>query len=165
MSVYPIDTTKVYYLHGGLHLYDIPSGESAKRIAGISQNLLEFFAQQPFSNEEEHAIPLFVAESSAEDKRRVIRQSEYLSFAHKVLRSYPGALVVFGHSLGDPDRHIVEAIQRNAQRVLAISLRPGLTAEIVRKKAYYRQHFPQADLRFFDATTHPLGDATLRVAP
>ena len=68
--------TKVLYLHGGLHLYRTPRGQTLKRSAEPNQNLLDLFGQ-PFRN----ATPLFVSEGSAEEKKASIDRSDYLSFA------------------------------------------------------------------------------------
>jgi hypothetical protein len=158
--------TKVLYVHGGLHLYTMPFGESAKRVAEPDQNLLSIFFQQAVSTDIYAPTPLLVAEGTAEEKKRAVAQSDYLSFCFRHLRRFRGPLVLFGHSLSEQDRHIVEAINENPLRDLAISVHADSADEVVRAKAHYVGLFPHAPdrLRFFDARTHPLGDPRLRIA-
>lgn len=54
-------------------------------------------------------VPLFVSESSSDDKRKSIRQSDYLSFCHEQLMAHKDALCIFGHSLGEQDQHLIDA--------------------------------------------------------
>ena len=70
--------TKVLYLHGGLHLYRLPSGATIKRKAEAGLSLLDLFGV-PFT---EGAIPLFITEGTSQDKLASIHRSDYLSFAY-----------------------------------------------------------------------------------
>jgi hypothetical protein len=156
--------TKVFYLHGGLHLYTLASKASAKRVAQPGQNLLDLFAEQAINEDIFAPTPLFVAEGAPDEKKRAILDSDYLSFCFRSFRRFSGRLVIFGQSLGQEDAHIVEAINANGPRDLAISILPGSPEEVIRQKAHYIGLFPQAPnrIRFFDATTHPLGNPALR---
>jgi hypothetical protein len=154
------NVTRVLYLHGGLHLYELPDARAVKRIAG-DENLLDLF--YGIAERETAAIPLFVAEGSAVEKLAAIGASPYLSFAYEQLVVYRGPLVIFGHGLGPSDRHISVAIAGSRGHHLAISIEPLDADHIRREKARYMQIFPAARVRFFDATTHPLGSPTVRV--
>lgn len=70
---------------------------------------------------------------------------------------------MFGQSLGEFDRHLIEAVRQVETRRLAISIRPGPNEEIIGKKAHYIELFPRADIRFFNSQSHPLGSLTLNV--
>lgn len=153
--------TRLLFLHGGLHLYSDTRGRVFKRTAAGGITLLDAFAIR--ANDE--AGPLFVAEGTAEDKLAAILQSPYLSFAYSQLKSHKGALVIFGHSLGDSDAHLVEAIRLATPSRIAISIRQGPPARVIAAKAGMKKHFPQIDLEFFDAASHPLGQAALAVPP
>lgn len=148
--------TKMHYLHGGLHLYRRPDGQTLKRPALEDENLLDLFGQ-PFHN----AVPLFVSEGTASQKRVSIYRSEYLSFAFSQFSQDAGPMVVFGHSLSANDDHIVKALQAHGSRALAVSLLPG--PDTVKRKAEIVARLPKADILFFDATTHPLGSADLSI--
>lgn len=148
--------SKFHFLHGGLHLIKSPSGETSKRKAEVGKNLLDIFGETVGGE-----TPLFVSEGSAEEKLASIRKSDYLTFVFSCLRQDAGPLVVFGHSLGETDRHIVDAIGAHADRPIAVSIRAE--GNIRQKKAALVKALPNAELSFFDAATHPLGSADLRI--
>ncbi|HVC77537.1 MAG TPA: DUF4917 family protein [Candidatus Micrarchaeaceae archaeon] len=156
--------TKVLYLHGAIHLYRLLNGITVKKTAVNAGNLLTTFGQ-PFKGVD---VPLFVAEGQADDKQRSIRRSEYLAFAFSKFSDHHGSLVVFGHGLGNSDQHLVNAMKHWSRLTvpqIAISMQPDTPQNIVARKATLQQALPKMKLLFFDSTTHPLGDPTLKVNP
>lgn len=155
--------TGLYYLHGGVHLWqDVTTGISGKwgstgrgLLAGLAGKLSAAPQRQP----------LFVSEGTARHKRRTIKRSEYLSFAMQTLRDDAEPLGLFGTSLGPPDAHVVSAINGHPMRPLAIAVRAGTTEQIRRSKARWHEVFPQQTLTFFSAESHPLGDPALAASP
>jgi hypothetical protein len=109
--------------------------------------------------------PLFVAEGSGREKVRTIRGSEYLRAALRRYDEFEGPLVVFGHSLGESDEHLVKPIEAKPSRRLAISLHSeGRTPdELERAVRRYEKKCHPAEPLFFHAHTHPLGDPDRRV--
>ena len=152
--------TKTLYLHGAIHLYRLESGATLKRRAE-ERNLLDAFAEGDWRD----ALPLFIAEGSAEDKLRAIYGSDYLSFAYSRFADHRGDAVVFGSSLGDSDEHLTNAMLGWSARTIAIALRPGDDDHIMEQKVRLRKLLKKHGLVFFDSTTHPLGAAALNVAP
>jgi hypothetical protein len=150
------DRTSIHFLHGGLHLYRKPTGETIKRRAEAGKNLLELFG-----TEFEGAVPLFVSEGSFEDKLASISRSDYLSFLFNKFLQDKSPIVVFGSSLGNADRHIVNILNSKRQREIAISIKND--GDIRQKKASLIEALPNVRLYFFDAETHPLGSHELRV--
>lgn len=150
--------TKILFLHGGIHLYKKECGTTLKRSRTQELSLLELFGI-PF----EDASPLFVAEGTAREKMVAIDGSDYLSFAYDKLKSVEGGLVVFCHSLGPSDAHICSAIRSANLVTLTVGLLPGGGDEICRNKARILGEFPNGNVDFFDATTHPLGSPELRL--
>jgi hypothetical protein len=75
--------TGLLYLHGGAHLWqDSVSGKSGKwtsQGSGLLSSLSSNFLLRP------NRQPLFVSEGTSAQKMRVIRRSEYLSFARQQL--------------------------------------------------------------------------------
>lgn len=100
----------VYYIHGALHLYR-DSGELRKhswaRSGGerLTDQIREGLASQRY--------PVFVAEGSPEKKLQQIRGDAYLSYCLGKLGRISNDLVVFGHSLGQADRHVLDTIAAN----------------------------------------------------
>jgi len=145
---------------GRFRVVELPWGETAKSTAGDS-NLLEQFAV-PDPDEEYPVVPL--VEGSSEDKMEAIRRSDYLSFAYERLSHVSRPLTIFGHSLGDEDRHLSEAIVKaDDERPIAISVRASSEEQVARRKLELMKTFTKADLRFFDAATHPLGNPEISV--
>lgn len=148
--------TKVHFLHGGLHLYRRPNGQTLKRSAAAGQNLLDLFGT-PYGD----AMPLFISEGTAQEKLASIYRSDYLSCVFACLAQDAGPLVIFGHSLGESDKHLVDAVGTHKGRPIAVSLRAE--GNIRQKKAAFIGTLPEAALYFYDAATHPLGAANLKI--
>jgi len=151
--------TKILYLHGALHLYRFPSGETFKETAEPLMNLLDIFAA-PHTPE---AVPLIVTEGTSKDKMASISHSDYLTFAYSRFYNHNGPVIVFGHSLGDSDMHLLDAMRNWHNNRIAISIKRGTSKEIIARKVALKKALPDAILMFFDAETHPLGDPALKV--
>jgi hypothetical protein len=156
-----LKATCVLYLHGGLHLYRLPPGQTLKRKAIVGQNLLDLFGQ-PYN---EDAVPLFITEGSSEEKLSSIYRSDYLSFAFSQFSKHDGPLVIFGHSLSESDDHIVSTIANWGSREIAISVLPSDPVRIRSMKSSIISKLPEAKIYFFDATTSPLGSADIKILP
>ena len=151
--------TRVLYLHGGMHLVKNFDG-SARKLMSSESTLLGSFAINALDD-----VPLFVCEGRSEDKMKIIRGSDYLSYCHAQLAQHQGALCVFGHALGKQDRHILNAVLQARPKALAISILPRSEAFIQHQKRHYTALFEGQNiaLKFFNATTHPLGSPELSV--
>jgi hypothetical protein len=103
-------------------------------------------------------VPLLIAGGDAENKRKSIKSSDYLSFAYKQFEQHKGSLVVFENSLGDSDRHILDAIKTAKPSRIAISISSKkLPEEIIHIKTELHKKLDQpSKLDFFTAETHPL---------
>lgn len=170
-SVRNENSTRLFYLHGALHLHRKEcTGRTYKVVNREVGNLLDI-----------QEIPLFVSEGSSEDKLRAIGSSDYLSFAYSQFTEHQGSLVVFGHSLDDMDEHLREAIRNmaiNHKRTqmkpleIAISIYRGNKSfeKIVAQKANLCEKlcsglhdYQKPNLIFFDAQTHPLGSSDIKI--
>ena len=152
--------TRLLYLHGGLHLLKQQDGSTRQRSASGSQLLDGFAVNTPGD------VPLFVNESSSDDKLKAIRSSDYLSWCLGELANHQGGLCLFGQHLDSSDRHLLDAIKQARPAYLAIAIRPLSEASIISQKQHYAQRFADvADmpLYFFDASSHPLGAPDLQV--
>jgi hypothetical protein len=72
--------------------------------------------------------------------------------------------VVFGSRLGEQDQHLVDAINENPDRPIAVSVNARTMREVARIKNDVFQRLEPETLLFFDSTTHPLGRPSLRPA-
>ena len=148
--------TILHYIHGGLHLYRRPTGQTLKRRADENGNLLDAFGT-PYKE----AVPLFISEGTANEKLSSIYRSDYLSFVFSQLVADDSPIVVFGSSLSAPDKHIVDAIGKHKGRSVAVSIRKS--ENIRKRKAEIIAAIPDVDVKFFDAETHPLGRKELSI--
>jgi uncharacterized protein DUF4917 len=156
--------TRLYFLHGALHLMVLGDGTTCKRTSALG-SLLDQFGE-PFRRDRA-ARPVVVTEASASDKLRRIGANDYLSYCWRTLRELDCPLVVFGHSLSAQDRHLVDALNEHPKRPLAVSLRDGGARSNRREKHRMSSLLDAKNIYFFDSTTHPLGspDLGLRETP
>lgn len=160
------NSTRVLYLHGALHLaYNPLSGRVKKINHDGTSSILDRFRTDT------QLIPLFVAEGTWRDKLSAIYSSEYLSFALSQLSRNRSPVVIFGHSLNaESDKHLIDVIKswRDAlgnRLPIAISVFPGSgDHSIIEFKNTLMSQLDHANLTFFDSTSHPLGDAALKIA-
>lgn len=163
--------TKVLFLHGGLHVYKGADGRTFKRVSAsdemnVGRDLLDDFDIRA------DAVPLFVSEGTSKEKLAAICRNDYLSFAYQRFAKHRGSLVVFGHSLTPEfDQHLIEAMVRwerydqrrksfqsiPSKRVVALSVLPTMmSSDVISLKARMAKALPKYELKYFDATTHPL---------
>ncbi|MDB6145619.1 MAG: Uncharacterized protein JWP80_4663 [Pseudomonas sp.] len=154
------DTTRLLYLHGGLHLVKHLDGRVRKLLSSES-TLLGSFAINALDD-----VPIFVSEDTCANKLKMIRNTDYLSFCHAQLAQHQEALCVFGHALGKQDMHIVQAIKQSGVKTIALSILPRSQAFIQHQKRHYSSLFAESGIKlsFFNAKTHPLGDPALSVS-
>lgn len=151
----------VYFLHGGLHLVTGSSGATWKlRGKGLDTILRQF--GKPIEGDPK-ARPLLVTEGSTADKLVAIEENVYLSHALDVLRERDGPVVVFGSSLGRQDAHLTSALSEMSERPVAISMVRAPKVDLLLKQLDIFGAVKSSELLFFDAATHPLGTASLRV--
>jgi hypothetical protein len=112
----------VQYLHGALHLFD--QGTEIIKYTWSKTDIA--IVDQIRQALDEDKYPLFVAEGTTESKMERILHNAYL---HRALRSFEScctpsknAIVIFGHSLADNDRHILRCISAGAASHLLVGL-------------------------------------------
>ena len=153
--------TAIYYLHGAVHLWQDEAGNNGKWTSAEGGNLLNLAEKyQPTSGRR----PLFISEGTSTAKTRSIQRSAYLAFCRDALTDDTSNTVVFGHSLSEPDHHIIEALDEGRSRTIAVSLYPSDDPnQIIEDKARIVRALGRHTVHFFDSTTHPLGAATLQI--
>lgn len=95
----------VFYLHGGLHLFQTDTGDTLKKISSGDKILLDIKAEIRKGN-----LPLFVAEGSSKKKLAKIKSTPYLRHGLDTLRDQKAPIFIFGHSADLNDEHIYDAI-------------------------------------------------------
>ena len=158
------ETKGIYYLHGALHFY-LAGGELRKHSwvrtdRRLTDSIREGLAAGQY--------PLFVAEGDPEKKLQQIQRNGYLWYALEKFRRIEGPLVIYGHSLGPSDQHLVDAIAENRKmRTVYIGLHGSTTSEanlrvqqaVARMQsrrnefARGRRSCPELEVAYFDSTT------------
>jgi hypothetical protein len=108
----------VFFLHGGLHLYD--DGATLRKLTfsrtGIP--LIEQIRDQL----EGGAFPLVVTEGTAEEKLSGVLSHAYLGKCLRSLSSCTGSLFIHGHSLAENDDHILRGVVEAKFKAIFVSL-------------------------------------------
>lgn len=116
------NTATVSFLHGALHLFD----QHTSIIKYTWSKTDKAIVDQVREALDEDKFPLFVSEGSYENKWERILHNAYL---HKCFRSFEqccatrtAAIVIFGHSLHEYDRHILRCIPDGGASHLLVSI-------------------------------------------
>ncbi len=109
----------IYYIHGNLCLFNNKS-HVLKVIRGDRPTeLIDLISQRIRAGQ----FPLFVSEGTAEEKRARVLSNQYLNFCYKALGDAKKPLMIFGLTLADNDKHIIDQLVRRP-RPLIISIYP-----------------------------------------
>jgi hypothetical protein len=108
----------VYYLHGGLHLYD--AGSILKKITWARTGIP--LVDQIRTALEQNVYPVVVTEGSSEEKLARIEHSPYLHKGLKSLQNNQGTIFIHGHSLAENDEHVLARIERSKVEFAYVSL-------------------------------------------
>jgi hypothetical protein len=153
----------VHYLHGALHLFD--QGTEIIKYTWSKTDIA--IVDQIRQALDEDKYPLFVAEGTTDSKLERILHNAYL---HKALRSFgsccgpsKNAIVIFGHSLADNDRHILRCISAGAVSHLLVGLHGpadsvankavvAATNQLIASRGQQRRNAP-LNVTFYDAAT------------
>lgn len=109
----------IYYLHGGLHLFE--EGPTLKKLT-FSRTSVPLVEQIREALDEE-AYPLVITEGSSPEKFARIRHNDYLAKGLRSLATCQGSLFIHGHSLADNDAHVFRAIGAEGKfKALFVSL-------------------------------------------
>lgn len=153
------DRTVISYLHGAIHLVELPDGTTKKLTANGLNTLADLFDL----NRPEY-FPLIISEGSAERKLSRIKRNDYLRFSFEKFQSSEGNMVVIGHSLHkEYDQHLLDTLRDGELNSIAIGVWPDQQPEqIMLFKSRIHSEIKGKKVYFFDSKTHPLGKPELR---
>ena len=153
------DRCVISYLHGAIHLVELPDGRTKKLAANELESLKDLF-----NLNHPEQFPLFISEGTFDRKLSRIKKNDYLRFSFEKFQSIDGGLVVIGHSLNkDYDQHLIDALRDGHLTSIAIGVWPHQDEEqILLFKARIAAELTGKKIYFFDSTTHPLGAPDLR---
>jgi hypothetical protein len=111
--------TLFFYPHGNLALIRNIAEEERKVIAGGRDLLGEILSHWQTGN----AAPLFVCEGTSRHKRNAIGTSAYLQQVYADVIPFVGtSLVIYGWSMGEQDKHILDQLKDARCRRVAVSV-------------------------------------------
>jgi|SRR5215213_3220197 len=96
----------IYYLHGGLHLFE--EGSTLKKLT-FGRTGVALIDQIRVALDTE-AYPLVITEGTSPEKFARIRHNDYLAKGLRSLATCQGSLFVHGHSFADNDAHVFRAV-------------------------------------------------------
>ncbi|CAM8665681.1 Protein of unknown function DUF4917 [Comamonadaceae bacterium] len=145
----------IHFLHGGLHLYEVPAGVRKHAYTGeigggiVDQVRANLEMQPP-------RFPLFVAEPTHKKKKQRIDRSPYLSFCLRKLEVSEAPIFIFGHSMDANDMHIFESIRGSGAQQIFVSVFGDEYSEANSQLKANAMAFLSAagkQVSFFDAST------------
>lgn len=145
----------VHFLHGGLHLYEGPTGIQKHAYTGevgggiVDQVRANLDMEPP-------QFPLFVAEPTHQQKKQRIGRSPYLTFCLRKLETSAAPIFILGHSMDENDAHIFEAIRKSDTRQIFVSIFGDEDSDANRRLKANAAAFLGAagkHVDFFDAST------------
>lgn len=153
------DRCVISYLHGAIHLVELPNGKTKKLTANGLETLSNLFdlAHPEY-------FPLFISEGTSERKLSRIKRNDYLRFSFEKFQSVEGKIIVLGHSLNkDYDQHLIDALRYSNLESIAVGVWPHQDPEqILLFKSRILADIDNKEIYFFDSTTHPLGSPDLK---
>lgn len=115
---YEDNRQRIFFLHGGLHLYD--AGSQLRKITWSRTGIPLVDQIRDALNEK--AYPHVVTEGASHQKLARIEHSPYLHRGLKSLNRCGGSLFIFGHALADNDEHIIRRIENSKIESIFVSL-------------------------------------------
>lgn len=111
----------IFYLHGGLHIYDKKSEIIKETYSRTGENLKD----QTLKNLGQNIYPVFISEGNSENKKAKIIHNAYLNHCYKSLATSgtkDSHLVIFGTYLKASDNHIKDIILKGKFENIYIGL-------------------------------------------
>lgn len=105
------DKQNVFYLHGALPFFD-----SGVAVVKEEYDVYNYLLQKISARMEKGEYPIFVTAGDGQQKLTHITHNQYLTYCYDSLCRVKGSLVVFGFGFGAADEHIIDAINRAANR-------------------------------------------------
>lgn len=151
---------RIHYLHGAIHLFD--AGSELKKYTWNNTGIP--LLDQARTAMEQGMFPMFVAEGTSQQKLAKIKHSAYLYHSYKsfseTLKQKDQALFLYGHSLAENDKHILDKIPKGKVPHLFVSLfgnpKEGYNKSIIqtaeRLQRQRDERFP-LEVSYYDATS------------
>ncbi|PTO62232.1 DUF4917 family protein [Vibrio splendidus] len=148
-----MDSQNVFFLHGGLHIYDTETRIKKQAFRGQADVSI---VDQVRDNLNQGKFPLFVSEPTHQKKRSRIEHNPYLNSCFKALKKLSGPLFIHGHSMAENDKHIFDQINESDVDKVFISIFGDENSDANKETMANARRFIDADIEFYDASTAPI---------
>lgn len=146
----------VYFLHGGLHIYDNGSSINKHR---FNKNDDASIVEQVRNNLNQGKFPLFVSEPTHEKKLARIKHNPYLNYCFAALKDLKDSLFIHGHSISDNDAHIFDQIKKSDVNRVFISIFGDEDSDQNKETMANATRFiktKKINIEFYDASSAPI---------
>jgi len=148
---YNIKTQQVFFLHGGLHIFD--NGLEIKKHA-YREDEESSIIEQVKNNLRDNKFPLFVSEPNYKQKEKRIKHNPYLDHGYRKLAELDGSMYIYGHSFDESDKHIFDQLKESDIETFYISIFGDENSpENQRTKANAITYLNGKAIQFFDASS------------
>ncbi|MBD8847071.1 DUF4917 family protein [Priestia megaterium] len=141
-----LNATKLYFLHGGLHLFMDKNGDVRKVVRNDKSELLLDAIETSIN---EGNLPLYVAEGNSEDKYKAIQNNTYLEYCYNSLSNLDGYLTIFGQDLGKSDNHLINGINQSKVEKVAFGIYDISKSGDIKERI--KQAIPNKEIVFFNS--------------
>lgn len=146
----------VYFLHGGLHIYD--DGSSINKHT-FRKDADTSIVEQVRSNLNQGKFPLFVSEPTHDKKLARIKHNPYLNYCFGALKNLREPLFIHGHSMSENDAHIFDQIKESDVSKVFISIFGDCNSSENRETIANARRFIETEnisVEFYDASSAPI---------
>ncbi|MCG9628994.1 DUF4917 family protein [Vibrio mediterranei] len=143
----------VFFLHGGLHLYD--TGSKIKKHTFNDEHDVSII-EKVRNNLDDGKFPIFVSEPTHLKKRARIEHNPYLNACYKALKKLGGTLFIHGHSMAENDKHIFDQINDSDVESVFISIYGDENSADNRALKARANQFIDVEINFYDAASAPI---------
>ena len=143
---------KIFYLHGALFIYQKYYSEQKKIKRNKAEKLIDLISKEIHRGN----IPIFISESEGRIKEEAIRKNEYLNFCLQELEASNNPIMIFGNTLYQVDKHLIEAIKKTQRNIYYCIYTKGKNlSSILKEKHSFSEKFniEKWNVEFVDAET------------
>lgn len=153
----------VYYLHGGLHLYEDIAG-SLRKITWVRTRvpLIEQIRNSLMND----LFPLIITEGTSSEKMHRVSHSPYLHRGFRSLSAIEGSIFIHGHSLASNDEHVISRIEHSKVDTVYVSVYGDISSESNRHLLERSRKMPDnrmthrpnkpLEVRYYQSETTPI---------
>jgi hypothetical protein len=149
-------TQDVFFLHGGLHLYD--DGTVIRK--HTFNDALNISISEQVGNLLNHdRFPLFVSEPTADKKLEKIKHNPYLNACYQAISNLGDYLFIHGHSMAENDKHIFDKIQDSSVCKIFVGIFGDENSATNRESMANATRFLQTrriEVEFYNSATAPI---------